>query len=721
MKHNSMLNKALLCLFFAAIAVAGFSQKPIKQISSAILTNTTWDEDTIYVLKGYIYVGDGNISGTKNVTLTIQPGTLIRGDTSTTNSSRKGALVITRNSKIIADGTPCKPIVFTSNKSAGKRNRGDWGGLILLGNAPINNPGGVANIEGIPANDTTKYGGTNATDNSGILRYVRVEFAGVALTVNNEINAVTFGGVGSATLVDFVQASYSNDDSFEWFGGTVNAKHLIAFRGIDDDFDTDNGFSGKLQFGVSLRDPNVADVSGSNGFESDNDATGSTNAPQTRARFSNFDVIAGADSATNVNFRRGVHIRRNSHMWLLNSIAMGWPVGVLIDGTTTEASVLADTLVENNIVAATYSPNWVTSTPTDVNVNNLLLTQAQNRFYAGNAGVMLTNPYNLTSPNFLPAAGSPALGTANFGYNALQDPFFEQVTYVGAFGTEDWTKTWANFNPTQADYTNGVKAGSLVIAGVVTNTGCTNGAVDVTSPAAGTGYNYSWSNGATTQDISGVAAGKYTLTATYSQDATCVASKSFTIAKLKPTILSGNSSQTTISITWDNVVNPEVSFYQVRIKKSSTGTWGPWVSTRTVVNTYTFTGLTKSTSYDMQVRGKCASGAASVTAPSATFTFSTCATCRMAAPAADAVSSSTTVLYPNPNNGRFSLKLDEFAGTVSIKVSNASGTSVYSQLVNGAPKIATVNVSIPNVPAGLYMVTISDGTKTTNTKVYIVK
>ena len=121
----------------------------------------------------------------------------------------------------------------------------------------------------------------NPADNSGILRYVRIEYAGYAFLPDKEINGLTFGGVGNQTIVDHVQVSYANDDSFEWFGGTVNCKHLISYRTLDDDFDTDNGYSGKVQFGIALRDSSIADISKSEAFESDNDANGSSLLPQT--------------------------------------------------------------------------------------------------------------------------------------------------------------------------------------------------------------------------------------------------------------------------------------------------------------------------------------------------------------------------------------------------------------------------------------------------------
>lgn len=443
-------------LAIAAFAVMSFSvlhaqNKPVKIISgkdTLISKNTTWDADTVYFLGGKVYV-------TNNAELTIQPGTVITGDTIT-----KGALLITKGSKIHAVGTPTCPIVFTSSKGTGKRNRGDWGGLILLGKAAVNTPTGIANIEGLPPSSLTEYGGgltPDNNDNSGELQYVRVEFAGVALAPNNEINGITFGGVGRGTTVDFVQVSYSNDDSYEWFGGTVNCKHLIAFRGIDDDFDTDNGFSGNIQFGIGLRDPLVADVSGSNGFESDNDAAGSTNLPQTRAVFSNMTLSAGSDSATNALFRNGAQIRRNSHEYIYNSILMGFPTGLLADGSASNTNFQNDTMFANNIVAAKQSSKWVTSNTSNTAVTDLLLNHAANRFYTANAGgVLLSRPYNLNNPLFKPAAGSPARTGASFNHVGLSgNSFFTKTTYVGAIGpkaADNWAQIWVNWTPGSTDY-----------------------------------------------------------------------------------------------------------------------------------------------------------------------------------------------------------------------------------------------------------------------------
>jgi len=448
----------MLLVLAGIIGTVGMAQLPKTYVTSSITTNTTWDAGHIWVLTGYIYVESG-------ATLTIEPGTVIYGNDPTLFS--KGALVITRGAKIMAVGTPCQPIVFTSGASTPKkRQRGDWGGIILLGKTHINPPGDTAHIEGIPPVPETLYGGGNSpndADNSGTLSYVRIEYAGVALSPNNEINGLTFGGVGSGTTINHIQVSYSNDDSYEWFGGYVNCKYLIAFRGIDDDFDTDQGYSGKVQFGIALRDPNVADVSKSHGFESDNDANGSSNNPQTSAVFCNITEDAGGDQTNNTLYEAGTYIRRNSAIKVYNSIVMGWPIGIYIDGAASQANVLNDTLVNDNVVGVANSANYVaTVTPSgNASVIDLLQNHAGNRFYPGNAQIQLFKPYNLKGPDFRPKATSPAHSGANFNHAALADAFFTKTTYIGAVTpskSHDWTLAgWVNWRSDTTNYTNGVQ------------------------------------------------------------------------------------------------------------------------------------------------------------------------------------------------------------------------------------------------------------------------
>jgi Secretion system C-terminal sorting domain len=414
-------------------------------VTGPITANTSWTNNNTYILSGPVYVKNA-------ATLTVQPGTLIVGQFST-----QGSLVIERDARIIADGTPAQPIVFTSEQLPGFRNRGDWGGLIVLGRAPLNVPGGEAVIEGgLPASEVTYGGGVspNPNDDSGIIRYVRIEYAGIPFLPNNEINSLTCGAVGAGTIIDYVQVSYANDDAFEFFGGTVDAKHLVALATLDDDFDTDLGYSGRIQFGVSLSDPNAADISGRNSFESDNDASGSGNTPITNPRFSNMTIVGPAPTTTssfNANYRRGLHTRRNTRMDLYNSILMGWPTGWLLDGSAAEGNANSGELnYENNIMAGSVTANYTVNVGSTFDPNNFVnVTEPGNTTLATCADVQLTNAFNLTGPDFRPLPGSPAETGASF---SSLDPFFEVTSYRGAFGTTDWTDCWTNFNPQGTSY-----------------------------------------------------------------------------------------------------------------------------------------------------------------------------------------------------------------------------------------------------------------------------
>ncbi|MEJ0030578.1 MAG: hypothetical protein WDO15_09500 [Bacteroidota bacterium] len=205
----------------------------------------------------------------------MKPGAVVKGDKAT-----KGTLIVKPTGVLTAIGTIADPIVFTSSQPAGERDKGDWGGVILMGDAYVNQSAKPA-VEGLtaPANDADfyKYGTINQADatvginnqNSGTLRYVRIEYAGIELIPNSETNGLTLAGVGSGTTLEYIQSSYGGDDAFEWFGGSVGAKHLIAMATWDDDFDTDFGWRGNVQFGLSVRAPFIADQSGSTSFESD--------------------------------------------------------------------------------------------------------------------------------------------------------------------------------------------------------------------------------------------------------------------------------------------------------------------------------------------------------------------------------------------------------------------------------------------------------------------
>lgn len=334
--------------------VSAVPAKTIVEVTGNITSNTTWTKDKIYRLNGFVRVGkdekpsSGTVAPVISATavLTIEAGTVIYGKTGTPG----GTLIVQRGSQIQAVGTSTAPIIFTSEKSPGTKKSGDWGGVVLCGKAKNNFTSANGLLSSSTGTDMIEEleggyggfigGGASAADNdnSGTLKYVRIEYAGYPINPNQEINGLTLGSIGSGTTLSYIQVTYANDDSYEWFGGAVNADHLIAYKGIDDDFDTDNGFSGKVQFGLGIRDSNIADQSGSNGFESDNNAIGAqtdSNAPVTVAQFSNMTIIGGkATSGTTIDlqFQNGAQIRRNSAMGLFNSIVTGYPNGVFIDG-----------------------------------------------------------------------------------------------------------------------------------------------------------------------------------------------------------------------------------------------------------------------------------------------------------------------------------------------------------------------------------------------------
>jgi len=317
----------------------------LTTVSTDITSDVTWTG--VVLLQNKVYVKN-------NATLTIAPGTIIRGD-----GPSQGSLIITKGAKIMAEGTAVNPIIFTSNETVGNRAEGDWGGLVLLGKAVNNQPGGIANIEGIAPTADTEFGGTDDNDNSGSLKYVRIEFAGIALQPNKEINGLTFGSVGKQTSIDYVQVSFSGDDSYEWFGGTVDCKHLIAYRGLDDDFDTDFGYRGRIQFGLIVRDPNLSDAIGdSNSLESDNDANGSGAMPQTAAIFSNITTVGPLGDGSAVlpgdeKFEKAFRIRRNSGISVFNSLVTGWQKGLSVEGASTEDNFTTNdsAVFANNILA----------------------------------------------------------------------------------------------------------------------------------------------------------------------------------------------------------------------------------------------------------------------------------------------------------------------------------------------------------------------------------
>lgn len=426
----------------------------------------TLDNRKVYGLDGYVYV---------NGTIIINPGTIIVGDTVGQNS----VLCINRGAKIIADGTPDQPIVFTSRAAPGQRSRGDWGGVVICGHARINTPGGEAQIEGGIADPTPGkgwYGGDNDEDNSGILRYVRIEFAGIAVLPDNELNGLTCGGVGSGTVIDYIQISHSNDDALECFGGTVNVKHIVTLGTLDDDFDSDNGYRGKMQFGLVKRYRLIADQSTSEAIESDNDSKASYNTPRTAPVYANLTIIGPmqdtswtpGNGASNFNSRYGaaIQIRRASLASVYNSVVVGFPRGLEIAQAPTMASAFADSICVRACDWYGWKYSWLNlasgNPPSGMDKNWIQQESFLNNGVAGNPNAaQLASPWweDISfNPTPLPSASYLSSAKWDIGREEhnLDDPFFTQVEYRGAFAsdvTERWDLPWTNYDPVQADYT----------------------------------------------------------------------------------------------------------------------------------------------------------------------------------------------------------------------------------------------------------------------------
>lgn len=438
-------------------------------LQGRINADTILRKQNTYILKGLVYM-------VGNHTMTIEAGTVIKGSFS---GADVASLIITRGSKIQATGTPTEPIVFTS--AAPNPQSGDWGGIIICGKASVNTSfagtgggqgiyeveGGInnANSDGLAGGGTTP----DDNDNSGTLQYVRIEYAGYAFQPDKEINSLTMAAVGRGTTIDHIQVVYAKDDAFEWFGGTVNAKYLIAYKTQDDDFDTDNGYSGKVQFGLVIRDSLIADISTSEAFESDNNASGGTATPKTNALFSNITAIGPRASLTNIgntNFRAGAQIRRNSALSIYNSIIVGWPQGILIDaalGTSTALNIEDSTLRLRNVTLAgnTVNVKFTGSGGATINSDATLTSWFTNPFYNNDilvnaADAKLIQPFNYSAPDPTPFAGSSGnqkiLTGANFSDAEFTgDNFLDKtVTFRGAIAPAGpdatWWKGWTKFN-----------------------------------------------------------------------------------------------------------------------------------------------------------------------------------------------------------------------------------------------------------------------------------
>lgn len=472
--------KKLSLLALSAFAFMAGASAQNQAVLQGTIGNRTLNADTCYYLKGCVTVHNG--------TLNIPAGTRIFGiDNIVSGTNFPGTLIIDTTGYIIANGTSSNPIIFTSGKPVNSRLAGDWGGIVIAGNAPANqNCNGTAfTIEG-PCTPIFA-GGTNAADSSGSLTYVQIHYAGRAVQLNNELNSLTMAAVGSKTQIHHIQVTNALDDAFEWFGGTVNCHHLIAYNTKDDDFDTDFGYRGKVQFALALRlDTAAHDISKSHGIESDNNNDGASDYTcgtyKTSPIFSNVTLIGPkfcGVSTVNSEFEAAIQIRRNSRNSVYNSIVAGWNQGLRVDDrnpnpvTAGFDPTAANTL--NDLLSFSYNTFANTGTPT--------LSTGNSWAANGCSGGTIADWVFATNGDPCEEAGNQALGVNPTGWNSLCGNFcstrpnfavsattnvngadftsgdlssgFDVVSYRGAFGTTDWTADWTAWCPQTVNYNCG--------------------------------------------------------------------------------------------------------------------------------------------------------------------------------------------------------------------------------------------------------------------------
>lgn len=407
-------------------------------ISGTITSSQTWTANNRYVLSEFVGVAAPAV-------LTIEPGTVIYGGTS------RATLFIQRGAKIVADGTARRPIIFTSPRRTGDRSQTDWGSLVVLGNAPINVPGGTSTIEGLTGNDYL-FGGTDPADSSGVLRYVRLEFGGFLIAQNQEINGLTLAGVGSGTVVDYVEVLHNKDDAFEFFGGTVNAKHLLGIAFADDGLDFDFGYTGSVQYAALIKRA-VNDEGDANFLtESDNNIPAAADAARPLTSPNVYNVTA-VRVASGVGQYGGV-LRRNSAGRYHNVVVTGSrlaPLTLRDNSTFTNANggalVFNHSILHGSFEDAAF-PGTGASGDQAANTRNFLFT-TMNRNRNTDPLLAMGTPSLLRTymPDLMPAGHSPALDADYVSYPP-DNGFLEAVDFQGAVGPgHDWILSgWANFS-----------------------------------------------------------------------------------------------------------------------------------------------------------------------------------------------------------------------------------------------------------------------------------
>lgn len=405
-------------------------------VTGPILEDTTFTADKQWVLAGGVFVGDDTDPTAAPATLTIEPGTTVFGDTATLSF-----LLITRGSRLVADGTEDAPIVFTSAADVGSRVRGHWGGIVINGQAPVNGcAGDPCTLQGEAGTGT--YGGSDVDDDSGVVRYVRIEFPGKLIDDENELNGIALQGVGRGTTIDFVQVHMGADDCIEFFGGTVDAKHLVCTGIGDDNLDWTFGWTGRLQYLVAQQ----AEDAGERGIEADNNEDNFSLTPVSDPVISHMTLIGNGTAD-------GVKLRRGTRATIHNAVIAGFSKCVDIDDADTFAHGAAgDIVVQRSVFDCDDVYKVKTDDPATPDVDEADPAAAAATFAAilddagtGNSSAavaaVLTDATNRTSPDFRVKAG----GAAAVGGVTPADTFFDEVSFIGAVGETDWTAGWTAF------------------------------------------------------------------------------------------------------------------------------------------------------------------------------------------------------------------------------------------------------------------------------------
>lgn len=397
--------------------------RPVVVVTGEIDGTMNWTNNFVYVLRGAVFVNDG-------ATLNIQAGTLIAGE-----AGSVGTLIVLRGGRLNAIGTRTQPIVFTSDQPVGQRARGDWGGIILNGKAPLNIPGG----EGVGEAQTGIYGGTDPNDSSGTMRYVRLEFAGTEFSPDNELNGIAFQGVGRGGSYEYIQVHMNRDDAFEWFGGTADIKYAIASNAGDDSFDWTFGWTGRAQFLAVHQRSDDGDWA----IEADNNEFNNNLLPRANPQIYNFTSCGDPDSNEGVEAFRAVLFRRGTAVTFRNFVLAGSrTLGMQIDGAATLDQVNnGTTQIGAGVV---FGP----ATPLHASVVPFVTNGRFPNVRTGVATGLSAGCFQHESPNFQPTSVATLAGGQLAPIQPPNDGFFEAVTFIGAVPPapqDDWTTGWTAY------------------------------------------------------------------------------------------------------------------------------------------------------------------------------------------------------------------------------------------------------------------------------------